>query len=79
VLNQGKIGDFMGFDLGDIQAFQKPSQLPVTDLDCNRFVCIWPPESLALQATIEQPESIIVPVQNLDLISQSIAKMQTGD
>ena len=64
----------MGFDLGDIQPFKEPCQLPVTDLNRSGFLCIWPPESLALQTAVEEPEAVIVPVENLDLVAQSIAK-----
>jgi len=71
----------MGFHLGDIQPFQEPCQLPVADLDCSGFLCVWPPESLAFQTAVKEPESVIVPVEDLDLVAQSIAedKQVTGE
>ena len=34
----------------------------------------WPPESLLFKTPIEEPESIIVPVENFDFIPHSIAE-----
>ena len=68
----------MGLNLIKTDPLQQPGQLSAIDLNRGgvRIIQIdtWPPETLFFESTIEEPESIIVPVENLDLVSSSIAK-----
>jgi hypothetical protein len=64
----------MGLDTGDIQALEQPAQVPWRELDSDTPIRFWPPESLFFKTSVKQPESIVVPVKDLDLIAQPIAK-----
>ena len=61
----------MGLDAGDIQALEQPAQFPWRELDSDTPIRFWPPESLFFKAPVKQPESIVVPVKDLDLIAES--------
>jgi hypothetical protein len=61
-LKQRETRYFMRLDLGDIQPFHQPTQLARRDLDRNLRTVCGPPESLFFKASIEQPESVVVPL-----------------
>jgi hypothetical protein len=70
----------MRLDARDIQPFQQPTQFTCRKFYGSGITTTWPPESLFLKASMEQPESIIMPVKNFDFVAQSIAedKQMTG-
>jgi hypothetical protein len=79
-LKQGIFFRFVRLDSRDIQPFQQPTQFTCRELHGSGITTTWPPESLFLKAPIEEPESIIMPVKDFDLVAQSIAenKQMTG-
>ena len=69
---------FMGLYLTEVDPLQQPGEFSITNLNGGRIIPVYaglrPPETLFLQPPIEEPESIVVPVENLDLVSPSITE-----
>ncbi len=60
------------------QAVEQPAQFPAGDLARAGAVIWWPPEPAPLQAPVVQPEAIMLPVQDLQLVAFPVAEDEQG-
>lgn len=56
------------------QAIQEPLQLPTTDGAGPIGGMFWPAKASSLQSAIVEPEAVMIPVEDLELVSSSIAE-----
>ena len=64
----------MGFNQGNIQPLKQPAKFTCRYLYGTLLTHGRPPESLLLQPPIKEPEAIVMPVEDFDLVTQSIAE-----
>jgi hypothetical protein len=53
---------------------QKPVELAASDRHRPGLVFLGPPESTSFQPSIVEPEAVVIPVKNLELVAASIAE-----
>ena len=64
----------MRLALFEVQPSKKPTELTAVDRQIFAFIATWPLEPTALKAPIIEPESVMFPKQDFELVSASIAE-----
>ncbi len=64
----------MGFNPGDIQPLKQPAKFTCRYLYGTLLTHSRPPESLLFQSPIKEPETIVMPVEDFDFVTESIAE-----
>lgn len=67
---------FVRFALRDGQPIQQPPQLPLTDADRTLVGCVRPLKTSTFQSPIVDPETIVLPLQNLELVPPPITERE---
>lgn len=64
----------MSLPLGERQAIEQPTQFPLGDLLRQGVLFRRPLEATPLQTAIQKPESIVIPLQDIELVPLTIAE-----